>query len=169
MRPKTPVRVHMLDVITLLNDMEIMEALIDEETQVDMVLKTLSDSFDTFKLNYSMNNLSYNLTELMKELQVAEGLFGDKKNKKGEANLAVKKFPTYRTRVFKNKGSKKTPGNRPPPKPKADQSVDRCHHCNRMGHWKRNCPKYLNEIKDKKGKGNVLVTQACLVTDLINF
>ena len=75
MRPGTPVRVHMLEVIALLNDIEIMGALIDEETQVDMVLETLSDSFDTFKLNYSMNKLSYNLTELMKELQTTEALF----------------------------------------------------------------------------------------------
>ena len=87
MRPRTLVRVHMLEVIALLNDMEIMGALIDEETQVDMVLETLSDSFDTFKLNYSMNKLSYNFTELMKELQAVEALFSKGKNRKGEAYL----------------------------------------------------------------------------------
>ena len=38
-RPKTPIRVHMLKVIALLNDMEIMGALIDKETQVDMFLR----------------------------------------------------------------------------------------------------------------------------------
>ena len=48
LRGYTPVRVHMLEVITLLKYMEIIGALIDEETQVDMVLETLSDSFDTF-------------------------------------------------------------------------------------------------------------------------
>ena len=68
MRPRTLVRVYMLEVITVLNDIEIMEALIDEENQVDIALETLSDSFDTFKLNYVMNKLNYNLTELMKEL-----------------------------------------------------------------------------------------------------
>ena len=68
MRPGTPIRAHMLEVITLLNDIEIIRALIDEETQVDIVLEILSDSFDTFKLNYSMNKLGYNLMELMKEL-----------------------------------------------------------------------------------------------------
>ena len=46
----------------LVNDMEIMGALINEENQVDMVLETLSNSFYTSKLNYSMNKLSYNLT-----------------------------------------------------------------------------------------------------------
>ena len=68
MRPGTLVRVHILEVIALLNDIEIKGTLIDEETQVDMVLETLFDSFDTFKLNYLMNKLSYNLTDLMKEL-----------------------------------------------------------------------------------------------------
>ena len=68
MRLGTLVSVHILKVITLLNDMEIMGALIDEETQVDIVLEMLSDLYDTFKLNYSMNKLSYNFTELMKEL-----------------------------------------------------------------------------------------------------
>ena len=56
----------MLEVIVILNDIEIMVVLIDEETQVDMVFETLSNSFDTFKLDYSINKLSYNLTELMK-------------------------------------------------------------------------------------------------------
>ena len=64
----TLVRVHTLEAIALLYDMKIIGALIDDETQVDMVLETLSDSFDTFKLNYVMNKLDYNLTELMKDL-----------------------------------------------------------------------------------------------------
>ena len=68
MMPGTPIRVHMLEVITLLNNIETMGPLINKETQVDMVFETLSDSFDTFKLNYSINKLSYNLTELIKEL-----------------------------------------------------------------------------------------------------
>ena len=45
----------MLDVIGLLNEIEIMGGKIDGETQVDMILETLPESFDSFKLNYSMN------------------------------------------------------------------------------------------------------------------
>jgi hypothetical protein len=37
-----------------------------------MVLETLLDSFSQFKLNYNMNKLKMTLTELMKELQIAE-------------------------------------------------------------------------------------------------
>ena len=36
--------------------------------------KTLPESFDTFKLNYSMNKLEYTVTELMKELHTAVAL-----------------------------------------------------------------------------------------------
>ena len=56
-----------------------------------MILETLPESFDSFKLNYSMNKLSYSLTELMKELQAAEALFNKGKNKVGEANHSMKK------------------------------------------------------------------------------
>ena len=64
----TLVKTHILEVISLFNDMEIIRVEIGGETQVDMVLETLSDSFATFKLNYSINKIYYNLIELMKEL-----------------------------------------------------------------------------------------------------
>ena len=91
----------MLEVIALLNDMEIMGALIDKETQVDMVLETLYDSFDTFKLNYSINKLSYNLMELMKELQADKALFSKWKNRRGEAHLSMNRASTSGTKKFR--------------------------------------------------------------------
>lgn len=41
----TPIGDHMISMIKLLNKMEILEAEINEETKVDMVLKTSSASF----------------------------------------------------------------------------------------------------------------------------
>ena len=41
----TPIRDHIISMIKLLNEMEILEAKINEETKVDMVLKTSSTSF----------------------------------------------------------------------------------------------------------------------------
>ena len=111
MRSETPIRVHILEVVALLNDMEIMGVLIDEETQVDMVYETLSDSFDTFKLNYSMNKLSHNFTELMKELQAVKALFSKGKNKGGEVYLSVNRASTSWTKKFRPNKSKK--GSRP--------------------------------------------------------
>ena len=68
MKQGTSVRVHMLEVIGLLNELEVKGAEIDGETQVYMAIETLSDAFDAFRLNYSMNKLNYTLTQLMKEL-----------------------------------------------------------------------------------------------------
>ena len=71
----TPVRDHVLKMMGHLNEMEILGAEIDGETQVDIILGTLPKSFDNFCLNYNMNKRLYSLAELAKELQDAESLF----------------------------------------------------------------------------------------------
>ena len=64
----TPVRDHVLKMIGHLNKLEILQAEIDGESQVDIVLMSLPESFKSFHLNYSMNKGSYSLAELLKEL-----------------------------------------------------------------------------------------------------
>ena len=80
-----------------------------------MVFETLFDSFDTFKLNYSMNKLSYNFTELMKELQTAKTLFSNEKNRRGEAHSSINRASTSRTKRFRPNMSRKDskPSHRP--------------------------------------------------------
>ncbi|XP_057981282.1 uncharacterized protein LOC131166725 [Malania oleifera] len=70
----TPVRDNVLKMIGLLNELEILGAEIDGETQVNIVLQSLPDICKQFFLNYNMNKLSYSLEELLKELQAAKGL-----------------------------------------------------------------------------------------------
>ena len=76
----TPVRDHVLKMITHLNELEILGAEIDGESRVDIVLMSLPESFKNFRLNYSMSKESYSLVELLKELQVAEGILGHAKS-----------------------------------------------------------------------------------------
>ena len=64
----TLVRDHVLKMMSLLNELEILGAEIDGETQVDIILQSLPDSFKQFFLNYNMNKFSYLMTELLKEL-----------------------------------------------------------------------------------------------------
>ena len=64
----TPVRDHVLKIISHLNKLEILGAEIDGESQVDIVFVSLPESFKNFRLNYFMSKESYSLPELLKEL-----------------------------------------------------------------------------------------------------
>ena len=91
----TPVRDHVLKMIAHLNELEILGAEIDGESQVDIVLMSLPESYKNFRLNYSMSKGSYSLAELLKELQAAEGILGHAKSaqvaEKGSSSSAEKK------------------------------------------------------------------------------
>jgi len=70
------VREHCLTMISNLNTLEVLGADIDGESQVDMILQSLPESFKEFRLNYNMNKKIYSLSELMNELVAAEGILG---------------------------------------------------------------------------------------------
>lgn len=53
----TLVKEHMIKMINLFNEMEILRVENNGETNIDMVLETLLASFSKFKLNYSMNRM----------------------------------------------------------------------------------------------------------------
>lgn len=87
----TPVREHVLKMIDCLNTLEVLGAEIDGESQVDIVLESLPDSFNQFKLNYSMNKLTYTLAGLMSSLQTAEGIVKGKSIQNVEASSSKPK------------------------------------------------------------------------------
>ena len=72
----TSVREHCLRMISNLNTLEVLGADIDGESQVNMILQSLLESFKEFKLNYNMNKKIYSLFELMNELVAGEGILG---------------------------------------------------------------------------------------------
>ncbi|KAL8147947.1 hypothetical protein AgCh_005323 [Apium graveolens] len=53
----------------------------------------------------------------------------------------------------RNPSKKKKVGEKMPVPPKAENPKSKvvCFHCNKVGHWKRNCKVYLAELKKKKG------------------
>ncbi|KAL5851919.1 hypothetical protein ACOSQ3_007037 [Xanthoceras sorbifolium] len=78
----------------------------------------------------------------------------DAKGKTGEANVAepsssrVKKRKMY---VGKAKAKpKKKPAQKKKQSTKTDKSKGKCFHCDKVGHWKRNYPKYLEALAAKK-------------------
>ena len=74
----TPVREHMLKMMDYFNVAEILGVEIDAESQTNMIIETLPDSFSQFKLNFNMSKMDMTLSELMKELQVAEAIMKPK-------------------------------------------------------------------------------------------
>ena len=69
-------REHCLRMISHLNALEVLGADIDGESQADMILQSLLESFKEFILNYNMNKMIYTLPELMNELVATEGILG---------------------------------------------------------------------------------------------
>jgi hypothetical protein len=72
MAERTLAKEHILKIIATFKETKVLGATIDPESQMDMVLKTLPDSFSQFKLNYNMNKIEMTPVELMKEFQIAK-------------------------------------------------------------------------------------------------
>ncbi|RWR88607.1 putative Polyprotein [Cinnamomum micranthum f. kanehirae] len=53
MAESTPVQDHMLKMMDLLNELDVLAATIDSESQIDIILESLPDSFNNFKFTRS--------------------------------------------------------------------------------------------------------------------
>ena len=62
----SPVQEHILKMISHLNELEVLGAKFDGETQIDIVLMSLPESFSNIHLTYNMSKSNYSLTELLK-------------------------------------------------------------------------------------------------------
>ena len=171
----TPVRDHVLNMANYINEAELHGAIIDERTQVSIILDSLTSDFLQFTSNYVMNKLDYNVTQLLNELQTFEAI-SKTRTQKVEANVAETKASSSSNNKKKRKNNKGASAGRPKKKQAAPKASDKkigskekkpkgkCFHCRVDGHWKRNCNKYLSELKEKKkGKFDLLVLEANLV------
>ena len=136
MAETTPVRDHVLKMIGLLNELQILGAEIDRESQVDIILQSLPDSYKKFFLNYSMNKPQWTLAQFLKELVLVEGLI------KKPSTILV----TERGFSSKPKGNKKkkkvqkqvhVPQAAPEPQGGVKKPKGKCVHYKQSGHWKK--------------------------------
>ena len=108
------------------------------------------------------------MTQLLNELHNFEAI-SKTRPKEGEANVVEHKpSSSYGStqggsRAQPKKGTK---GKGKKNNPKDKKPKGKCFHCGVEDHWKRNCNKYLSELKDKKkSKYDLLVLEAYLVED----
>ncbi|KAL4596337.1 hypothetical protein ACB092_12G157500 [Castanea dentata] len=161
------VRDHCLTMISNLNTLEVLGANNDGESQVDMILQSLPESFKEFKLNYNMNKKIYSLFELMNELVTMEGILGPSS---AEANVgkASTSQPRSKGKGKKKKKKKKKDFTKQERKQislgvadKGKKFKGKCFHCGEKGHWKRNCPKF--KAAKNKGMKTSFLIEICLV------
>lgn len=62
MKKGVSVREHVLNMISLLHEAQMHGAVMDEKTQVSIILEFLTPAFSAFTTNYVMNKLDFNMT-----------------------------------------------------------------------------------------------------------
>ncbi|KAK1696826.1 hypothetical protein QYE76_013523, partial [Lolium multiflorum] len=112
---------------------------------IHRVLQSLPPSYKNFVMNYNMQNMNKEFPELFGMLKAAEIEI-----KKEHQVLMVNKTTSFK-KQGKSKGKFKKGGKKaatPPMKPKNGPKPDaECYYCKEKGHWKRNCSKYLADLK----------------------
>ncbi|KAK1680127.1 hypothetical protein QYE76_040975 [Lolium multiflorum] len=119
---------------------------IPNQLGIHRVLQSLPPSYKNFVMNYNMQNMNKELPELFSMLKSAEVEI-----KKENQVLMVNKTTSFKKQGKPNKGNFKKGGKKvaaPPEKPKAGPKPETvCYYCQGKGHWKRNCTKYLADLK----------------------
>ena len=132
---------------------------------MDMILQSLPESFKEFKLNYNTNKKIYTLSELMNELVATEGILG---TSSVDANMAEAFTSQPKSKGKGKKKKKKKDFTKQDGKQialgvadKGKKIKEKCFHCDKKGHWKRNCPKF--RATNNKGMKSSFLLEICLV------
>src|SRR3954462_171563 len=138
---------HVLKMSGHARKLQILGIVIPNALGIHRVLQSLPPSYKNFVMNYNMQSMDKSLPELFSMLKSAEVEI-KKEHQVLMVNKTTKfnKQGKYKKKGNFKKGSKKATA--PAKKTKARPKLDtECFYCKGEGHWKRNCPKYLADLK----------------------
>ena len=145
----TSVHAHMLKMIEKIERLASLGFKLPAGMDIDLVLQSLPDSYSNFVVNYHMNKIESSLPILHNMLKTAEGSILKEKPQV----LLIGKSDKKRKAEPSSSGGKGKKAKRPARKKKNDvKAKGECHFCGAMGHWKRNCKKYLDGLAKSKKK-----------------
>jgi gag-polypeptide of LTR copia-type/Zinc knuckle len=159
MRDNESVSAHMFKVTGYIEQLEKLGCKWDSQLVMNIIFASLSPRYSNFIMNYNMMGMSKRLDELLGLLKTAE-----EDMNKGSGNVltvssAGKKIKKCSKHKSKGKGKEKAQVvTLSASKPKNVSNI-KCFYCKKRGHWKRNCPQFL---EDKKN-GNVHSSSGILV------
>jgi hypothetical protein len=143
-----PVGPHVRQMIRLMGKLAKLGFPYSQQTATDTILHSLHSGFNQFKMNYNMNGWDKTLEELHSMLLTAEkdvAIVGTKKDV-----LMVQKDKGFKKggKQKKKTASKGKSKRIAKPKDKGPPPDTKCFYCDGKGHWKRNCPKFLEDKKN---------------------
>nr|GFC09819.1 hypothetical protein [Tanacetum cinerariifolium] len=162
---KKSVSAHVLEMKGYMDQLHDLGKSYDNDMAINLINRPLNKDFGDFVRNFNMHCVGKTVTELHALLIDYEKGLKDKaptpqvltiqKGKENKPKPQANKNDKSKGRTDKNK---KVVPYQPKPKhnplkrnknPNKDQT---CHHCHVAGHWKRNCPLYLEELRKNKDK-----------------
>ncbi|KAK9713862.1 hypothetical protein RND81_06G055600 [Saponaria officinalis] len=163
-------------VFNLIGHFQIMETLgfpYPEELAIDIVINSLHEGFKSLRMNFCMQGGNTTLKELHVMLIQAERNPPNEPEREHKDVLIVRKGKSFK-KVGVGPYSKKDKGNevvksaslgkaKANSKPKVAAEYE-CFYCKEIGHWKRNCPKYLEDKKNGASTSCIFVIEVNLAT-----
>ncbi|GJV53569.1 zinc finger, CCHC-type containing protein [Tanacetum coccineum] len=150
---------YLLKMKSYLDTLEHLGYAMPNEHGVSLILNFLNKDYDQFAQNYNMHSIWKTIAELHAKLKLHEK--GIPKKAETLVVLAIREGKIQKDKKKlqgakgKDKGKNKfayapKPKILPPPKRDNLAKDSICQHCKKVGHWRRNCPSYQAELRNKK-------------------